>query len=90
MLLPDRTYGISFVRLLLLKPFYLNFTKILNHSNVLIIGGGKMAKLLAEKMLFENFYGVKVVGFLDDNLELGENVLNGINCALEKLTMSKM
>ncbi|MEO8209291.1 MAG: sugar transferase [bacterium] len=73
--------GISFVRLLLLKPFYLNFTQILNNSNVLIIGAGKTAKLLAEKMLFENFYGVKIVGFLDDNLEAGTDVFKGIKCA---------
>ncbi|MDQ3021286.1 MAG: sugar transferase [Bacteroidota bacterium] len=72
--------GISFVRLFLLKPFYLNFTQILNNSNVLIIGAGKTAKLLAEKMLFENFYGVKIVGFLDDNLQTGEEVFKGIKC----------
>lgn len=72
--------GISSVRLFLLKPFYLNFTQILNNSNVLIIGTGKTAKMLAEKMLFENFYGVKVVGFLDDHSEIGKEVFKNINC----------
>ncbi len=72
--------GISIVRLLLLKPFYMNFTKILNNSNVIIIGAGKSGKLLAEKLIFENFYGIKIVGFLDDKLVKGENVFNNLIC----------
>jgi exopolysaccharide biosynthesis polyprenyl glycosylphosphotransferase len=72
--------GITVVRLIFLKPFYLNFTEILNNSNVIIIGGGKTAKLLAEKLLFENYYGIKVVGFLDDNSDKGEDVFLGVNC----------
>ena len=49
------------MRLLILKPFYMNFTKILNNSNVVIIGGEKSGKLLAEKFIFENFY--PAIGF---------------------------
>ena len=72
--------GISIIRLLLLKPFYMNFTKILNNSNVIIIGAGKSGKLLAEKLIFENFYGIKIVGFLDDKLDKGEVVFNNLMC----------
>lgn len=72
--------GISVIRLLLLKPFYMNFTKILNNSNVIIIGAGKSGKLLAEKLIFENFYGIKIVGFLDDKLMKGENVFSNLIC----------
>jgi len=72
--------GISAVRLFLLKPFYMNFTKILNRSNVVIIGAGKSGRLLAEKLIFENFYGIKIVGFLDDNLKKGDNVFKYIEC----------
>lgn len=71
---------ISAVRLLLLKPFYMNFTKILNNSNVVIIGAGKSGKLLAEKFIFENFYGIKITGFLDDKVPEGDNVFENINC----------
>ncbi|MEP7146162.1 MAG: sugar transferase [bacterium] len=72
--------GISVIRLLLLKPFYMNFTKILNNSNVIIIGAGKSGKLLAEKLIFENFYGIKIVGFLDDKLVKGESVFSNLIC----------
>jgi len=73
-------FGVSIVRLLILKPFYMHFTKILSNSNVLIIGAGKSGRLLAEKLIFENFYGVKVVGFLDDKVEIGTDVFKKINC----------
>jgi len=72
--------GVSIVRLLILKPFYMHFTKILSNSNVLIIGAGKSGRLLAEKLIFENFYGVKVIGFLDDKMEIGTDVFKQINC----------
>ncbi|MEO6695343.1 MAG: sugar transferase [Ignavibacteria bacterium] len=72
--------GVSIIRLLILKPFYMHFTKILSNSNVLIIGAGKSGRILAEKLIFENFYGVRVVGFLDDKVELGTDVFKNINC----------
>ncbi|MBL8006858.1 MAG: sugar transferase [Ignavibacteria bacterium] len=72
--------GVSFVRLLILKPFYLNFSKILSNSNVIIIGGGKSGKILSEKLIFENFYGIKIAGFLDDNIEKGKIVFKDIEC----------
>jgi FlaA1/EpsC-like NDP-sugar epimerase len=58
----------------------MNFTKILNNSRVIIIGGGKSGKLLAEKFIFENFYGIKIVGFLDDSIMKGENVFENLKC----------
>lgn len=72
--------GVSLVRLLLLKPFYMNFTKILNNSVVLIIGAGKSGRLLAEKFIFENFYGIKIAGFLDDNIDKEDIVFKNIKC----------
>ncbi len=72
--------GVTIIRLLFLKPFYMNFTKILNNSNVLIIGAGKSGRLLSEKLIFENFYGIRIVGFLDDKLEYGYDVFKEICC----------
>ncbi|MEZ4823127.1 MAG: hypothetical protein R2942_12205 [Ignavibacteria bacterium] len=72
--------GVSLVRLFLLKPFYMNFTKILNNSVVLIVGAGKSGRLLAEKLIFENFYGIKIAGFLDDNIEKDDIVFKNIKC----------
>lgn len=72
--------GVSAVRLLILKPFYMNFTKILNNSNVVIIGAGKSGRLLAEKLIFENFYGIKIVGFIDDEVRKGDDIFKEIIC----------
>jgi undecaprenyl-phosphate galactose phosphotransferase len=47
---------------------------------VVIIGGGKSGKLLAEKFIFENFYGIKIVGFLDDSFNKGESVFENLKC----------
>ena len=58
----------------------MNFTKILINSNVVIIGGSKSGKLLAEKLIFENFYGIKITGFLDDDIKTGEYVFENIKC----------
>jgi len=71
---------VSVFRILILKPFYMHFTKILNNSNILIIGAGKSGKLLAEKLLFENFYGIKITGFLDDKVRKGEDVFKEFLC----------
>lgn len=72
--------GVSFLRLFILKPFYMNFSKILQNSNVIIIGAGKSGKLLAEKLIFENFYGMRIAGFLDDNIDAGTNVFKEMKC----------
>ena len=72
--------GVSVVRLLILKPYYMNFSKILHNSNVIIIGAGKSGKLLAEKLIFENFYGMRIAGFLDDNIEAGAFVFKEMKC----------
>lgn len=82
--------GITLVRLFFLKPFYLNFTKILNNSNVIIIGGGKTGKLLAGKLLLENYYGIKVAGFLDDSIPKDEDVFKGIVCLGEINELEKI
>jgi exopolysaccharide biosynthesis polyprenyl glycosylphosphotransferase len=58
----------------------MNFTKILNNSVVLIIGAGKSGRLLAEKLIFENFYGIKIAGFLDDNIDKEDIVFKNIKC----------
>ena len=72
--------GVSVVRLFILKPYYMNFSKILHNSNVIIIGAGKSGKLLAEKLIFENFYGMWIAGFLDDNIEAGAFVFKEMKC----------
>lgn len=72
--------SVAFVRLLALRPFYMNFTKILHRSRVLIVGAGHQGKLLAEKLIIENFYGITVAGFLDNEVDKGEFVAGNIRC----------
>ena len=72
--------GVSVVRLFILKHYYMNFSKLLHNSNVIIIGAGKSGKLLAEKLIFENFYGMRIAGFLDDNIEAGAFVFKEMKC----------
>ena len=44
-------------------------------SNIVILGGGQAGKLLAAKILYERKWGYNLVGFIDDTLESGQNVL---------------
>ncbi len=46
-------------------------------SNVLIVGDGNAGKMLATKLLYENPFGLKVVGFIEDNHEIGEEIVQG-------------
>lgn len=69
---------ISFYRIVLAR-FILG--KILNKnmpkSRVAILGAGKSGKLLLTKLLVENIndFGYEILGFYDDNLPLGSNVI---------------
>ncbi|MBX7043077.1 MAG: sugar transferase [Ignavibacteria bacterium] len=72
--------GITLMRIGFLRPFYMNFTKILHNSNVLIVGGGRPGRLLAEKLIFENFYGVRIIGFADDDVPKGAKIFKELEC----------
>lgn len=68
-----------FVRIILLQIIY---SKILANRifkiKILIIGAGKSGKSFAQKLSFENMFGVEIIGFLDDTVEKGTVVFNGI------------
>jgi exopolysaccharide biosynthesis polyprenyl glycosylphosphotransferase len=65
---------------ILIRVFFIQiiYAKHLSNSifkrNLLIIGAGKSGVLFAQKMLMENSYGVKIIGFVDDNIEIGSKV----------------
>lgn len=44
-------------------------------KNVLVIGGGKAGKLLATKLQLEDDNGISIIGFLDDNIKIGTELL---------------
>jgi undecaprenyl-phosphate galactose phosphotransferase len=56
--------------------FFTKHKKI--YKNVVIVGTGKTAKLLATRLGFENIYGIKIFGFIDDHKKIGEEVIDGI------------
>jgi len=64
-------------RIIILRRLYglLAKKKILNR-NILIVGAGKAGKLIATKILFENPYGIYILGFVDDSIPM-ETVIAG-------------
>jgi len=72
-------FSITFTRVVLFRPIYLYFTKSrLIKRNVIIVGGGKSGKILAEKILFEDFFGINILGFIDNEYHEGDFVFGSI------------
>jgi exopolysaccharide biosynthesis polyprenyl glycosylphosphotransferase len=64
------------VRVYLLRWLYLQFVNAsVFRRRIVIAGGGKAGQILAEKIHFEDDYGLEIAGFLDDNIPVGETVL---------------
>ncbi len=66
------------IRTELMRRLYLLFSATGFRRNILIFGDGKSGKLLAAKLMFENPLGLEVVGFIDDDKEIGENIVSNI------------
>jgi len=64
------------VRVELLRYLYIKLKNNQFRRNVLIVGDGKSGKLLATKLMFENPLGIEILGFVDDDLEIGEEVVS--------------
>ena len=79
---------ILFVFLLLLIPsFYLFRIELMRNMfitysmthfkrNVLILGNGKAGRMLASQLMYENPMGLDIVGFIDDDKEIGEEIVS--------------
>jgi exopolysaccharide biosynthesis polyprenyl glycosylphosphotransferase len=68
--------SLYFVRTELMRRLYLLFSTTGFRRNIIILGDGKSGKLLAAKLLFENPIGLEVVGFVDDDKEIGEVIVS--------------
>ena len=44
---------------------------------VIIVGDGKPGRMLAAKLSFENPIGINIVGFIDEQKNIGEEIING-------------
>ena len=64
-------------RIEVLKRVYLLLRKNGFTRNVLIVGNGGSGELLAAKLSFENPFGINVVGFIDEKIEKGEEIIGG-------------
>lgn len=70
---------VTLIRIALFRPLYLYFTRNrFIKRNVIIVGAGNSGKLLAEKILFEDFYGINILGFIDNNFKKEEFVFGNI------------
>jgi undecaprenyl-phosphate galactose phosphotransferase len=71
--------AVTFARVVIFRPLYFYFTRNrLIKRNVIIVGAGKSGKILAEKILFENFYGINVLGFIDNESKAGDFIYGNI------------
>lgn len=66
------------VRVEILRYLYIRLKNYQFKRNIVIVGNGKAGKLLATKLMFENPIGIEIIGFVDDNLTVGSEVVAGI------------
>ena len=65
------------VRAEVMRRLYLIFSKTGFRRNILILGDGKSGKMLATKLMFENPIGLEIVGFVDEDRLVGEEIVIG-------------
>jgi len=63
------------VRVELLRQLYIKLKNNQFKRNVIIVGDGNTGRLLATKLIFENPIGIEIIGFVDDDLQIGEEVV---------------
>ena len=64
------------IRVELLRELFERLRDKSFRRNVVIVGNGKSGRLLAAKLILENHIGIEIVGFVDDDREIGEEVVN--------------
>ena len=64
-------FRIELMRILFIK---LSMTGFRRH--VLILGDGKAGKMLAGQLMYENPIGLDIIGFIDDNKNIGDEIVN--------------
>ena len=65
------------VRVEILRGLFIQLRNNSFRRNVVIVGDGKSGKLLAAKLILENFIGIEIIGFIDNDKQIGEEVVNG-------------
>ena len=70
-------YVILFILFLRFQIYFFmkrRFARGMNLQNILVVGAGEMGKAVTQKLLQLKDLGFVVIGFLDDNLDVGKNV----------------
>jgi len=65
------------IRIELLRILFIQFSNTRFKRNVIIIGDGKSGKMLATKLMYENPIGLNILGFIDDEKEINEEIVIG-------------
>ena len=63
------------IRVEILRNIFLKLRNKQFKRNFIIIGAGKSGKLLATKIILEDSMGINIIGFIDDNKEVGKEVV---------------
>jgi len=67
-----------FLRVFLFRRLFLFLTKNhLYHRTLLIVGAGTTGRLLAANLNLKNSYGLRIIGFVDDEKPVGSTVFRG-------------
>ena len=61
----------------ILRYILMRFSGTSFKRNVIIVGDGKAGKMLATKLMYENPIGLNILGFVDDDKKLNEEVVIG-------------
>ena len=65
------------IRVEILRNVFLKLRNKQFKRNFIIIGAGKSGKLLATKIILEDSMGINIIGFIDDNKNIGEDIVAG-------------
>jgi exopolysaccharide biosynthesis polyprenyl glycosylphosphotransferase len=64
-------------RVEILRYILIRFSGTSFKRNVIIVGDGRAGKMLATKLMYENPIGLNILGFVDDDKQLNEEVVIG-------------
>jgi exopolysaccharide biosynthesis polyprenyl glycosylphosphotransferase len=65
------------LRIEILRLLYIKFSSTSFRRNVIIVGDGKAGKMLATKLMYENPIGLNILGFVDDDKNINDEVVIG-------------
>jgi len=65
------------IRIEILRFLFIAFSNTSFRRNVIIVGNGKAGKMLATKLMYENPIGLNILGFIDDDKNINDEVVIG-------------